>query len=40
MLKAHFPTECDYTGKIGTKSGALHCSPEEYLRNFGEQYMT
>ena len=40
ILKAHILTRSDYTSKIGTKAGALRCSPDKYITNFGEENMT
>ena len=39
ILKAHILTGSDYASKIGNKSGALHCSREEYLLHSGDKNM-
>ena len=40
ILKAHFLAGSDYTSEMGTKTGALQWSPDEYITNFGEENMT
>lgn len=39
-VKAPILTGSDNTSKIGTKSGALLCSPEKYILNFEEKDTT
>ena len=40
IQKAIILTGCDYTSKIDTASGALHCPPEEYSLNIVDEYQT